>query len=490
MAIHVRSTRRATKIWRELRIKLARLATIVAILFMLFTGVVMYLILIINPPPPDTSFTAWQEPTGGQEETEQQEARAAGAIQPVQVTVTPVIISMAEAIPLPDTIEVEFEDTDEIPDTISVDLGSGLGELQGDGSGSTGGGRGGRGTGRNRGKGSGGAMGYNDDVQVVLALDASGSMDRLFQAVSNSLEVLLRTLGECRINGQQASVNVGIVVYGQSQNSGAPFELTPFTLDLDAMQDKILSVNCDGAFESCGAAIDFALKNYPWNKRQRRQLLRVIFIAGNESFDQGHVNYRDALAAAQELGIIVNTIHCGESNTEWKTAARLGGGEGLTFDMNDAGNTPSMRLSRGALIEKLYNMPLLPLGSPAEQNALKEAHASRPALPNLADSREVNDWARQHLEQLLRGYRQDAVEQGRQLGDSCTVDALGGRGNLPPELRDLADETQILDTVKKLADERQSLIDSLQTNDRTSFIGKVLDTLIKQAAERGIEITR
>lgn len=485
MAIHVRSTRCASRLWRELRRRLARLAAIVAILFILVNGVILYLIRVFSPPPPRASFEAWQEPPGGQDVGEVQEsARSVSAATPMQVDVMPVIITMADALPLPEVVEVDFDDSEELTDDSSVDLGSDWG----DAAGSSGGGKGGQDSGGGRGSGKG--MGYNDDVQVVLALDASGSMDRLFQAVANSLEELLRTLGECRVNGQHARVNVGIVVYGHSLGDGVPYELTPFSLELEMMRDKVRSINCDGVYENCGEAIDFAVKNYPWNKRRRRQLLKVLFIAGNESFDQGSVNYRDALAAAQEQGIIVNTIHCGNPNPEWRSAARLGGGEGLTFAMDAVSPHAAHHTTTGELIAELYRMPILPIGSPAEQAAIREEYANRPPLPDTNDEKALRAWSKQHLVALLRGSRNDAVELCRQLGLRVSVADLGGRGNLPPELRGIQDENQLVATVADLARKRQDIINKLRVRDNSSFIGKVLDTLIMQAAERGIEITR
>lgn len=490
MAIHVRSTRRAAGLWRQWRIRLARFAVAVALVTLLFCGCIMYLVRIFNPPEPATSFISWQEPGNEHAETETEEPSApSGAVRPAQVNVTPVIIAMTDAVPLPDEVNLDLESfEDELVDA-SIDVGIGGGDFRGDGGGESGGRSGGRGSGRK--KGSGGAMGYNDDVQVLLALDASGSMDRLFQAVADSLEELLRTLGECRLNGQPASVSVGIVVYGQNADDGKPFELTPFSLELKEMHAKVKSVNCDGVHENCGEAIAFALKHYPWNRRKRKQLLRVLFVAGNESFDQGPVNYRDALETARKMGVIVNTIHCGAPNPEWRAAALLGGGAGLTFDMREAESAHSKpQQSRGELIEALYGMKVFPLGSPAEQAALREELSKRPPLPDLSDARAVRDWSRENLAALLQGSHRDAVELCRRLGADCSLDALGGWGNLPPELRQLGDEEQILGTVSLLARERQQLIDGLCTRDNSTFIGKVLETLIQQAAERGIDITR
>lgn len=480
MAIHVRSTRRTHRIWRELRVKLARLAVIVAVLIILFSGTSLYLIRIFSPPPPSASFIAWQEPPQEPQQPEPPEKRSAGAVKPVQSVVRPIIISSAETLSLPDALEIEIDDAEDVLADSSVDFGADQGKSIGDGQGDSGGG----------GRGNGGALGYNDDVQVVLALDASGSMDRLFQAVADSLEELLRTLGECRVNGQPASVNVGIVVYGHSRDDGAPYQLAPFTLDLEQLRRPVKAINCDGVYENCGEAIAFAVKNYPWNKRKRSRLLKVLFIAGNESFDQGSVNYRDALTAAGKQGIIVNTIHCGEPNPEWVAAARSGGGEGLTFAMNaESVSGAAKRAERRELIEALYHIPLLPVGTPAEQAALRAAHAARPPLPDMSDESAVRNWERQYLHSLLRGSRGDAVELCRQLGDVCTVDSLGGRGNLPPELRGLPD-AKIMDIVSRQAGRKQEIIHQLRRRNDSSFIGKVLETLIQQAAARGIDITR
>ena len=135
-------------------------------------------------------------------------------------------------------------------------------------------------------------------------------------------------------------------------------------------------------------------------------------------------------------------------------------------------------------------MPILPIGSSAEQAALREEYAKRPPLPDKNDEKAVYAWSKQHLPALLQGSRSDAVELCRQQGMRISLDALGGRGNLPPELRGMADENQLIATVTELAAKRQELIGKLRTGDSSSFIAKVLDTLIHQAAERGIDITR
>jgi hypothetical protein len=75
-----------------------------------------------------------------------------------------------------------------------------------------------------------------------------------------------------------------------------------------------------------------------WNPRS--DVYKVIFIAGNEPFTQGPVNYADACKAAINKGIIINTIHCGTEakgiNTKWKDGATIADGKYLVIDHNRA----------------------------------------------------------------------------------------------------------------------------------------------------------
>ena len=77
------------------------------------------------------------------------------------------------------------------------------------------------------------------------------------------------------------------------------------------------------AEEYCGEVIQTSLRQLDWGKNPDN--LKMIFIAGNEPFTQGKLNYRDAVTNATEKDIIVNTIFCGNYqqgvNTEWKKGA-------------------------------------------------------------------------------------------------------------------------------------------------------------------------
>ena len=67
---------------------------------------------------------------------------------------------------------------------------------------------------------------------------------------------------------------------------------------------------------------------------------KTIFIAGNEPFTQGTVDYHGACEAAAKLGIIVNTVHCGSPadgvSGQWDQGARIGGGKFLCINQDKA----------------------------------------------------------------------------------------------------------------------------------------------------------
>lgn len=72
------------------------------------------------------------------------------------------------------------------------------------------------------------------------------------------------------------------------------------------------------------------------NWSQDKDDFRVVFIAGNEPFDQGSILWSDAVKRAVESDILVNTIYCGSAESEerelWASGASLA--QGSHFNIN------------------------------------------------------------------------------------------------------------------------------------------------------------
>jgi len=110
----------------------------------------------------------------------------------------------------------------------------------------------------------------------------------------------------------------------------------PLTTDLDKISEELFALKTNGGSEYCGWVIRDATAGLNWSDSPDD--LKVIFIAGNEPFTQGPVDYRQACKTAVEKGIIVNTIHCGSEtdglNGKWKDGAVLADGRYLNIDQN------------------------------------------------------------------------------------------------------------------------------------------------------------
>lgn len=480
MAIHIRHRREALLRMRR------RLITTAAALALFCVVAVAISLFCVRELHRETvaSFRAvpYLPDIGEQRETEQSSSSSAPSAA-AQETAPDIVVSDTSNDLSVDEVSLVDNTGDSGDDggfSLDVGEGSASGLGSGNGSGSAGGKRG---------------MGLDNDIQIVLALDASGSMDYLFREVSASMERMVSTLCRSRVNGRPASVNVAVVGYGAARSHGAPWKVMDFTTKTEALRRELGRVRCDGDNECCGAAIAFAVDRFEWNRRPNTRALKILILAGNEDFSQGSVDSRAAIAALREEGIILNTIYCGKSTNEntaeraqWREAARLGGG---VYTELELGNTAaqvqrdSALAEAGMLLRQMTMLPALPLGSPAEQEKrLADLEKLRKSLPSR--NSEVPDWVAQHAPRLsLPDW--DAAEQYRRMGEGCTLAALGGRGNLPEELRRLPEE-RLFERLAEVAAQRQTLLNKLKARDLSERdLGlKILRAVREQGRSRGI----
>ncbi len=102
------------------------------------------------------------------------------------------------------------------------------------------------------------------------------------------------------------------------------------------MSQKLFELRTSGGEEYCGHAIQTATNQLDWNTKNNE--LNLVFIAGNEPFTQGGVDYKEACSKALAKQITVNTIFCGDYSqgitTEWANGAQLTEGTYMNIDMN------------------------------------------------------------------------------------------------------------------------------------------------------------
>lgn len=178
-------------------------------------------------------------------------------------------------------------------------------------------------------------------VQIAILLDTSGSMEGLIEQAKSQLWKISNEFIKARQEGVAPEVQVALYEYGKSslkQESGWIRQILPLTTDLDQVSEELFALRTNGGEEYCGWVIQRAVADLAWSPAS--DAYKVIFIAGNEPFTQGPVNYAESCKAAITRGIIVNTIHCGGEavgvNTKWKAGADLADGKYLVIDQNRA----------------------------------------------------------------------------------------------------------------------------------------------------------
>jgi hypothetical protein len=174
-------------------------------------------------------------------------------------------------------------------------------------------------------------------VQLAILLDTSNSMDGLIEQTKTQLWKIVNEMARSKRESIAISLYVALYEYGNdglSSTEGFVRLVTPLTNDLDKISEELFKLKTNGGSEYCGTVISEAIKDLKWTKGSDDY--KVIFIAGNEPFNQGDKDYKEACKSAISKGIIVNTIYCGSYdeglNSFWKDGADLADGKYINID--------------------------------------------------------------------------------------------------------------------------------------------------------------
>lgn len=178
-------------------------------------------------------------------------------------------------------------------------------------------------------------------IQVALLLDTSSSMDGLIGQAKTQLWKIVNELSAAKKDGVRPVLEIALYEYGKSSLSageGYIRQILPLSGDLDRVSEELFALSTNGGEEYCGMVIRQATNSLEWSKNTAD--MKLIFIAGNEPFTQGDVDYRDAIRGAMAKGIAVNTIFCGARSegiaTGWQAGAMLADGRFLSIDQDSA----------------------------------------------------------------------------------------------------------------------------------------------------------
>ncbi len=179
------------------------------------------------------------------------------------------------------------------------------------------------------------------NIQVALLLDTSNSMDGLIDQAKAQLWEIVNELSYAKCGHYKIQLQIALYEYGNDNltaSEGYVRQVLPFSDDLDEISKQLFALTTNGGEEYCGKVINTAIKQLDWKKSKDH--LKLIFIAGNEPFTQGPLDYKSVTTDALEKDITVNTIFCGNYDqgitSKWKDGAIRTQGEYSAINSNQA----------------------------------------------------------------------------------------------------------------------------------------------------------
>ena len=129
-------------------------------------------------------------------------------------------------------------------------------------------------------------------IKVALLLDTSNSMDGLIDQAKAQLWEIVNELSYAKCKNERPNLQIALFEYGNdrlTEKAGFVRKILGFTEDLDEVSKELFSLTTNGGSEYCGTVIQQSLDKLDWGNDADD--LKMLFIAGNEPFDQGRYNY-------------------------------------------------------------------------------------------------------------------------------------------------------------------------------------------------------
>ena len=349
-------------------------------------------------------------------------------------------------------------------------------------------------------------------IQMAILLDTSNSMDGLIDQTRNQLWTVVNEFSTAQRHGVTPILEVALFEYGNDNlaaHQGYVRQLSSFTRELDRISEGLFSLQTNGGSEYCGYAIRSAVSQLHWSHSDAD--IKTIFIAGNEPFTQGPVNYHQAIALAKEKGISVNTIYAGDFTegvqTNWQSGALLAGGDYMSINADRRiVHIDAPQDSQILALNNQLNATYIPYGaagkeSVARQNQQDEMSESISAglLAKRAHSKASSLYGNSNWD-LVDAYKDGMLSED----DLESLDA----DELPEIMQPMSSEerkdyvaeqarqrSQIQQEIVKLSEERLKYVaekkkeQSLDSDSEEASISDALaQAVVKQAKQKGFEL--
>ena len=176
-------------------------------------------------------------------------------------------------------------------------------------------------------------------IQIAILLDTSNSMDGLIDQAKAQLWMIVNRFAKAQREGLEPNFQIALFEYGNTAlpaEEGYIRQVVSFTNDLDKVSAGLFALKTNGGDEYCGQVINEALSRLSWSEKAND--FKAVYIAGNEPFTQGDVDYVGVCERARGKGVLINTIHCGKHEAGvsgmWQHGAQLAGGSYMTINQD------------------------------------------------------------------------------------------------------------------------------------------------------------
>lgn len=318
-------------------------------------------------------------------------------------------------------------------------------------------------------------------IKIALLLDTSNSMDGLIDQAKAQLWRIVNELATAKCENEKPNLEIALYEYGNnglSSRAGYVRQVVMFTNDLDLISEKLFSLRTNGGEEYCGYVISSATNQLEWS--DNRDDLQLMFIAGNESFNQGPVDGKEACLTTKEKGIMVNTIYCGgydQGISEgWKSGAIFADGNYMSIEQDKKTvyiETPYDE-QIGALNDKL-NTTYIGYGSEGEdKKAMQEVQDRNAASYGSSNKAER---VKMKTTRVYSNSSWDLVDASKET--SFSIEKLDD-AELPAELKGKTLE-QKKQYIKEKQQQREAVIKEINSLNvkRTTYIAEKTKTMNK-----------
>jgi hypothetical protein len=176
-------------------------------------------------------------------------------------------------------------------------------------------------------------------IQIAILFDTSGSMNGLIEQAKSTIWKIVNIASKMSDKGKAPQLEIALYDYGNDEIKTPNWirKRTDLIADLDSISGQLFSLKTNGGTEYCAAVIESSINDLKWSTNPKD--LRLVYIAGNEPFNQGPIDYKKILKIAASKDIIVNTIYCGayEQGVKefWYDGAQQTQGSYFNINSND-----------------------------------------------------------------------------------------------------------------------------------------------------------